>query len=189
MTSLKLSKGSKILLIGGGLWYFGEGMFGPLLALFTERIGGDVLNITWAWATYLMFYGVLSIVIGYLSDTRFSKEKLMVIGYAVNAVFTFGYLFVDDPISLLLVQAGLGVAAALATPTWNALFDEWSKEHVDGYAWGISEGVASIVTAISIVVGGLVVTKYGFIALFTIMGSVQVLATFYQARIFLLPTR
>lgn len=175
-----------MLLIGGGLWYLGEGMFGPLLAVFTEQIGGDVLNISWAWSMYLVVYGLLSIWFGRYSDVHRNREKLMILGYALNAFFTFGYLFVTDMMSLLIVQAGLGVASAMATPTWNALFDHHSAEKIDGFAWGVSEGVASIVTAGAIIFGGFIVTLYSFSVLFLIMGCVQTLATLYQARILLI---
>lgn len=178
-----LSKEAKILLLGSGIWYLGEGLFGPLIAVFTERIGGTILDISWAWAAYLIFYGLLSIIFGRLSDTYINKEKMMVLGYALNAVFTFGYLLVSTPISLFIVQAGLGIAAALATPTWNALFDEFSDNAVDGTAWGISEGMANIVTGISIVIGGLVVSYYSFNTLFIAMGIIQILATILQAKI------
>jgi MFS family permease len=157
-------------------------MFGPLLAVFTEQVGGDIFNVSWAWSVYLFVYGSLSIVIGYFADFL-HKGWLMVAGYALNAVFTFSYLLVDDPLSLLVVQSGLGVAAALATPTWNALFDEWSSTDVDGYSWGLSEGVASIITAIAILVGGMVVYHYSFTVLFIAMGTMQVIATIYQSRI------
>jgi MFS family permease len=184
MEKRRLSVGTKILLIGGGFWYFGEGMFGPLLAVFTEQVGGDIFNVSWAWSVYLFVYGALSIVIGYYADF-FNKGILMVVGYALNAAFTFAYLLVDNPTSLLLVQSGLGVAAALATPTWNALFDEWSSASVDGYSWGLSEGVASIITAIAILVGGMVVYYFSFTTLFITMGFIQVIATVYQSKILL----
>ena len=37
---MALNKNLKILLYGGNIWYFAEGMLGPLFAVFTERIGG-----------------------------------------------------------------------------------------------------------------------------------------------------
>ena len=117
-----LRKEAKVLLIGSGLWYFGEGLFGPLIAVFTGEIGGTLLDLSSAWAAYLIVYGALSMLFGKISDGRFSKEVLMVLGYALNAAFTFGYLLVETSADLLVVQAGLGVAAAMATPTWNALF-------------------------------------------------------------------
>ena len=88
----------KILLYGGNLWSLGAGMFGPLFAVFAERIGGDILDISWAWATYLIVTGILIILIGKISDKRNNKEKLMMWGYALNAVFTFGYIFVSNPL-------------------------------------------------------------------------------------------
>lgn len=177
-----LSSGSKILLIGGGIWYLGEGMFGPLLALFTQEIGGSILDISWAWSVYLLVYGLLSIWFGYMAD-RFRKEWLMLGGYALNAIFTFGYLLVDDQYSLLFVQAGLGISAALATPTWNALFGQYAQGEINGYAWGLSGGVANIITAVAILIGGLIVNYYSFTTLFIVMGTIQVFATIYQAKI------
>lgn len=175
-------KGLKILLYGGSLWYLGEGMFGPLLAVFTERVGGSVLDISWAWAMYLVFYGVLAIILGRAAD-HMHKGKMMMWGYGLNALFTFGYLLVSNPLQLLAVQAGLGIAAALAMPTWSALYDEFSTEDVDGAAWGLAGGMASIVTGIAIVVGGFIVEYSSFTLLFIVMGCIQVVATIYQANI------
>src|SRR3990167_7351585 len=103
---MPLNRNTKILLYGANIWYFGEGMLGPLFAVFTERIGGDVFDITWAWATYLMVTGILYIVVGKIIDGKDSKAKVMVIGYALNALVTFGYLFVSTRWHLLLVQVG-----------------------------------------------------------------------------------
>lgn len=172
----------KILLYGGNIWYFAEGMFGPLLAVFTAEVGGSILDISWAWSTYLIFYGILAINVGRVAD-RVDKARLMVWGYGLNALFTFGYVFVDSPFTLLLVQAGLGIAAALAAPTWNALYDEYSDKKIDGSAWGLAGGSASIVTGIAIVVGGLVVEQFSFDILFLAMGVIQTIAFIYQARI------
>ncbi len=179
-------KEMKVLLYGGSVWYFAEGMFGPLLAVFTEEVGGSILDISWAWSIYLIFYGVLSIVLGKLSD-HMDKAKLMVAGYGINALFTFMYVFVDSPTTLLVVQAGLGIAAAMATPTWDALYDEYSSAEEDGTAWGLAGGMASIVTGIAIVLGGLVVEVFSFNTLFITMGVIQTIAFVYQARILKMP--
>ena len=118
----------KILLYGSNLWYLGEGMLGPLFAIFAERIGGNILDISWAWATYLIVTGLLSIIIGKISDTKISKEKLMIAGYLLNTIFTFSYLTVSEPIHLFFVQGGLGIAAALPSPTWSALYAKYEDK-------------------------------------------------------------
>lgn len=180
--SPKINRKIQILLYGANLWYLGEGMFGPLLAVFTEQIGGDILNITAAWATYLIVTGFLTILVGKISD-KGNAEGLMVAGYALNALFTFCFILVDTQFQLLLVQAGLGVAAALATPTWNALYAKHEDRKHAGFAWGLAGGEFQIVTGAAIIIGGLLVNSYSFTTLFIIMGSIQVLAALYQAQI------
>lgn len=172
----------KILLFGSSIWYFAEGMFGPLLAVFTEEVGGNILDVSWAWAAYLIFYGVLSIIIGRIAD-RSDKVNIMLWGYGLNAIFTFGYIFVDSSMMLLVVQAALGVAAAMASPTWDALYDEYSVKEYDGTAWGLAGGSASIVTGIAIILGGLIVQYLSFDFLFLLMGLIQIVAFIYQTAI------
>lgn len=173
----------KVLLIGSNLWYFGEGMFGPMFAIFADKVGGSILDITWAWATYLIVSGVLVMIIGNLAD-KGSREKIMVAGYALNAFFTFCYLFVQAPFQLFLVQAGLGLAAAMAIPTWTALYDiNHKNDKKESYVWGLASGQAQIITGLAIIFGGLIVSNYSFQALFITMGIIQVIATIYQARI------
>jgi MFS family permease len=179
----KLSRATKILLIGANMWYFGEGMLGPLYAVFAERIGGDLLDITWAWATYLVMTGVFHIIIGRLINGKPYKAKVMIAGYALNALFSFGYLLVSSPWQLFFVQAGLGLAEATGTPAWDALFAKNIKEEQDTFVWGLSSGQSQIITGIAVVCGGFIAHYISFNALFITMGIIQVIATLIQARI------
>ena len=171
------------LLVGANIWYFGEGMLGPLLAVFTQQIGGDIFDITWAWSTYLIVTGLCFIVVGKIVDRRIDARKVMVAGYALNAICTFGYIWVASPWQLFVVQAGLGVANALATPTWDALYAKHEDKKHDTYQWGIAGGQAQIITGVAILIGGSIVSLVSFRELFLFMGVIQVIATFYQARI------
>ena len=173
---------AQILLWGSNLWNFANGMLGPLFAVFAARIGGDILDISWAWALYLAVMGVCTIAVGAISDVV-SKEKLLLLGYAMTTFFTFSYLTISTPTQLFLVQAGLGVAIALSNPTWYALYAKYSSVRREGYRWGLADGAASIVTAVGILIGGLIVELYSFEALFITMGIVNIIATIYQAQI------
>lgn len=177
-----LNSQERILLYSSNIWNFADGMLGPLFAVFAARIGGNVLDISWAWAIYLIVTGIFVIIIGKLSD-KFSKEKIMVAGYALTAIFTFGYLLVSTPAHLFIIQAGLGVALALSNPTWFALYDKYSDTRHEGYVWGLSDGQAKIFTGIAIIIGGFIINYFSFKVLFIIMGSIQTIATIYQARI------
>lgn len=170
-----LNKKVRALLFADVTWFFGEGMLGPLFAVFTQRIGGNILNITSAWATYLIVTGLLIILIGKVSD-KINKKKLVFWGYVLNAILTFCYLLVSNPIQLLILQAGLGVAAAMATPTWDALYSECENKKKDGYTWGLADGASQLFTGLAIVIGGFIVIYLSFPILFIIMGIIQIIS-------------
>lgn len=170
----------KILLYSNNLWVFGEGMLGPLFAVFAQRLGGSILDISWAWSIYLIVTGILVIVIGKISDVKISKEKLMITGSFLNALFTFGYIFVSSPVQLFLVEAGLGVAAALSSATWSALYSKHGDSSKAGYMWGLANGQAQLTMGVAIIVGGFIVNHFSFTILFITMGIIQAIAAIYQ---------
>jgi len=178
-----INRYTKVLLYGANLWYLSDGMLGPFIAIFTEQVGGGILDISWAYSVYLIVTGLMTIVVGKISDKHKCQEVLMVIGYAINTVFTFGYLLVDSTTTLFLVQAGLGLSSALATPTWSALYSKHENKRSSGYVWGLASGESSLVIAGAIILGGLVLQYYSFSVLFIIMGFIQLAATAYQSKI------
>lgn len=179
---MKLNRTSKILLWGANIWYFGEGMMGPLYALFAEKVGGDILDITWAWSGYMVCTGVCYILFGKIFNRKKYKVQLMVMGYTLNALLTFGYLWVDNPLKLFIVQVGLGIAEAIGTPLWDALYASSLNEEHDTYAWGLSTGQSQVVSGVAFGVGGLLTYYYSFTILFVAMGVIQLLAAVVTAQ-------
>ena len=177
-----MKREEKILLIGASFWWLGEGLFGPLFAVFAGRIGGSILDISWAWATFLLVTGFLEIFVGRISD-KIGHAGLMITGFALNAFFTFCYLFIHTTQELFIVQAGLGVALALADPTWDALYAKFEDRRRPGYIWGLQHGVEELITGASIFIGGIIVSYYSFVTLFIIMGTIQTIGAIYQAKI------
>ena len=173
----------KILLWSSNIWIFADGLLGPLFVVFAQKIGGDIFEITWAWAVFLITTGIVSIFIGKISDSTISKESLVTLGYALTSLFTFSYLLVSAPLHLLFVQMGLGLALALCSAPWLALYDEHSDDKRDGYIWGLSDGWGRILSGIAMVLGGLIVSIFSFKVLFITMGVLQAISTVYQARI------
>ena len=180
---MKLHNTTKILLLGANIWYFGEGMLGPLFAIFTEKVGGDILDITWAWSTYLVCTGIFYIVIGKLVNRKAYKVQILVLGYSLNAVFTFGYLFVSNPLQLFLVQVGLGIAEAIGSPIWDSLYAKSITEEHDTYAWGLSTGQSQIVTGVAFAIGGALTEIFSFNVLFIVMGIIQIIAAITTSRL------
>lgn len=178
-----MTAGGRILLWSSNIWIFADGLLGPLFAVFAQKVGGDVLEITWAWAIYLIATGIASMVVGKISDVYIKKETLLTAGYALTALFTFGYLFVSTPVHLFVVQAGLGLALALCNAPWFALYDEYSDDDQNGYIWGLTDGLGKIIGGTAIIVGGFIVSVFSFNALFITMGILQTAALLYQLRL------
>jgi MFS family permease len=120
--------------------------------------------------------GFATIIVGRLALTVRRQQWLAVIGFGTYAMVTFGYIFVHTPAQLMFVQALLGVAQALATPTWYALYAHVGSK-ASGESWGDMQGQSSIVMGLAFIGGGLVAAHVSFQVLFALMGSVQVLAT------------
>lgn len=171
-----MNRYQKVLLLSSYVWFFGEGLLGPLYAVFTAHIGGDILELTGAYALYLITMGCLSIYIGKFSDHH-SKKFLMTLGYSLNAIVTFGYLFVDSPFKLFAIQGLLGIAAALATPTWNSLFSMYEEKKHAGEEWGLDNGGSQIISGLAVITGGFIITYFSFTSLFLLMGIIQILST------------
>ncbi len=178
---MKLTKATKILLLASSLWYFGEGLFGPLLAIYAEKIGGDMLDITWAWALYLVVTGISYGVVGKLFMRSNYKKHAMIFGYGLNAVLTFCYIFVHNTQELFLLQIGLGIAEALSTPIWDSLFASNLEDKENSFHWSLASGHTHFVSGIAIAIGGLIANYVSFEALFIVMGCIQVLATLIQS--------
>lgn len=178
-----MNNATKLLLVGSSLWYFAEGLLGPLFAVFSEQVGGDVLDITGAWAAYLIVSGIAYPLVGRLLNRSRWKYRMITVGYALNTLFTFAYLFVTNTTHLLLVQVGLGVAEAISTPSWDAFFASQLGEKEDTFLWGVASGHTQFISGVAILVGGLIAELVSFRALFVAMGCISLAATLVQARL------
>ena len=177
-----MGKHASVLVWSSNLWNFGDGLLGPLFTVFAQRIGGNILDVTWAWGVYLVTMGIGIIIVGHISN-RVSKLHLLVTGYLLSTICTFGYLLVHSAEMLFIVQGGLGIATALANPTYLALFARYSAGAGEGSAWGWADGRDKIAIGLAVFAGGFIVNRAGFEVLFIAMGIMQFAATLYLARL------
>ena len=82
----------RTLLIAATLGSIGEGMLGPMLSIFTQKIGGSPLDIAASWSVYLIVTGLFMVVVGYYTDRIEAPEWLLVLGYLLNALHLWLHL-------------------------------------------------------------------------------------------------
>ncbi len=166
----------KILIFSSIFYNFAAGLFGPIYAIFVQEIGGTILTASIAWSVYTFFIGALMLIFGRMED-KFNKRKLFVVGRVINACGIIGYLFVDSPASLFVVQGILGVAVAIMNPTFEAIFSRGLDVGKESTEWSLWEGSINIFYSGASLIGGTIASVFGFKYLFMFMAASSILST------------
>ncbi len=174
----------KFLLFADGFSILAVGMFGPIYAIFVERIGGDILTAGGAYAAFSITAGILLFLISRWEDHVKHKEKLVVLGYALGSIGILGYLFISAPIHLFVVQIILGMAGAIGSPAYDAIYSRCLDRGRFASEWGMYESMEYIVTAIAALFGAFVAAFFGFQSLFLIMFFLSLVGLFISLRLF-----
>lgn len=142
--------------------------------MFAERIGGDILEITGAFAVFAIFAGLFQIFVAKIVDVSYEKEFVLAAGYFITALGELGYIWVSSPLHLFVVQAVLGIALGLVNPSLDFLYSIHLDSGRGGFEWGIYEGVVLIAQGIGAILGGGIVTMTGgFSVLFIAMAALS----------------
>src|SRR5829696_6859807 len=120
----------KILLLTDAFYLLATALLLPIYAIFVKQIGGDLLDASWTYALYMFSAGLVIYFFARWED-KLKNEKLFVIaGYLLGIVGAFGYLFVNSPLALFVVQIILGISAGMKDPAYDALFSKAGKAHL-----------------------------------------------------------
>lgn len=174
---------AKYLLVSESMYEFAAGLFGPIYAIFVEKIGGGILAASWAWSVFAIVIGVTLLVMGRIEDRLKKDELVVVIGFALAAAGFLGYVFVSELWHLFLVQAILGFGWAFGTPALDSVYARNLEKGKTDSQWGAWEASMHIVSGISAFIGGIIATLLGFKVLFLLMFGVAVTAVFVAANI------
>ena len=172
-----MKKWLKILLFADLFSMVGMAMITPIYAIFVQQIGGDILDASSAWATFAFVSGILMYLIGKWEDRKKYHQQTLVAGYGLQAIGFLGYLYVGSVAQLLIVQSILGIATAISTPTFDALYSAFLDKGKYATEWSMWEGMNMIVTAIAALIGGVIAEYLGFRVLFVIMATIGGIGT------------
>lgn len=176
----------KILLFADAITLFSGALLGPIYAIFVEKIGGDILDASVAFAIFSLVSGVVIFVIGRFEDRVKEQEILIAAGYIVIAIGYFCYLLVQNPTHLFIAQAIIGFGMALELPAIDATYAKHMDSKRAAYNWGAWEGMNRFTMGGGALLGGLIVTVFGFHTLFILMGILCIGSAIF---IFLLPRK
>lgn len=139
---------------------FAQGVFVPIYAFFVQKIGGGLLETSWAIAVYSIIMGIGTIIIHkikwaqrYRMHFLWSGWLLWVMSIAVYFVMT------QNIITLYISQILNGIGDALSRPEFDALFSRETKRDLE-VGWAFFEGTTSIFAGIAALVGGFIATYF-----------------------------
>jgi MFS family permease len=169
-----MSKVVRTLLLAEGFFLFASGLLGPIWAVYVEKIGGDILEASGAFGTFMLTAALVTYFFSKIEDRQRHKAKFIIAGYLIGSVGFLGYLFVAGPISLFVVQAILGLTVAVKDPAYDGLFSRFAKRHLT-LAWGEWEAMDYLTAGISAIIGGIIASFFGFKTLILIMVAFSLL--------------
>lgn len=157
----------RTLLVSESIWSFGSGLFFPIFAIFSAQVGGDIIDAGIAAAIFLFVTSVLEYPIGKLLS-KYNEKYFIVADYFLEALVFVGYIFVNNPIQLFVLQAILGLANAIGDPAWESLYGRSAANVNSGKLWADSHMYVGIFNSFGILLGAFLVNIYGFSAVFAI---------------------
>ena len=152
----------KILISSYTLSTFSEGILMPIYAVFVQKIGGDILDASSAIAVFFITQGIFTMLIHRLKWSDKNRTFLLIAGWAIWVLGVFSYLFVSSLLILFLAQVLTALGNAMADPIfYRELSDNTDRRHKT-FEWGFFEGIQTVFDGLAALVGGLVVTLWGF---------------------------
>ena len=177
------NKQIRILLATNSFILVAGAMLGPIYALFVEKIGGNLLDASYAFATYTLAAGITTLVSGKYADKIKGNKLILVTGYGIMGLAFFGYTLVNSIWSLLAVQILIGLGEAIYSPAFDALYSKHLDNYKSGEEWGAWESINYFTMALGAIAGGFLVTLFGFDIMFIVMGLLSFIAAIYLLRL------
>jgi len=162
-----MKRGFKLLILSDLLIIMAFGLISPILAIFIKEdlIGGSAFAAGLSISIYLFTRAVFGIPFGRVEDHH-AKKRFLLIGTYLIAIAPLGYYFLNNIYQLYLVQFMYGFGAAMAFPAFGALFIHYMDHGKEAYEWSVYGTVIGLGTAVTALVGGAIVQRFGFNYLF-----------------------
>ena len=147
---------------------FGSGLLLPIYAFFVQKIGGGIVETSWAIALFSIVMGVTILAIAQTKWSHVYRKECLLVGWFIWLLGLILYCYIRDITMLFIAQILNGLGNALSSPAFDAELSEQASDDLSG-GWGILEGVTSIFSGLAAIIGGYLTSRYGFDTLFAFM--------------------
>ena len=127
----------------------------------SDKLGASLSDILWILNSYVLVYAVLLITAGRLGDL-YGPKRLFLIGLVIFMLASAACGFAQTPDQLIIFRVVQGIGGALLTPQTLSVLTVIFPPEKRGAAFGIWGATAGVATIAGPVVGGWLVTDFGW---------------------------
>ena len=141
----------------------------------SDKLHASLADILWILNAYILVYAVLLVTAGRLGDL-YGPKLLFQIGLVVFTLASVACGFAQNPSQLIIFRVIQGVGGAMLTPQTLSVLTVIFPPDKRGAAFGIWGATAGIATVAGPVIGGWLVTDFGWRWIFFVNVPVGLLA-------------
>ncbi len=162
-------------------FWSGINAVGPIFAVFVADhvSGGSVEAAGTSVTVYLLARVMVELFVARILNQSTDDKKFV---FAMSGTFVVGlcyvgFMFADNIVTVLFLQAAVGASLAVASPAKYALFSEHLDKGKESTEWGVYDAVSMGGMALTAAIGGYVAQTYGFAFLFGIAATLILIGT------------
>ncbi len=159
----------RILLTCSIFIHGGINLLAPIYAIFIKNIGGTIVDAGVTIGFYAILKGVLYFAFRQLKESRFSKRLMIAAGYFIFFLGYVSYIFAHNVVHVLMIQGLLALGEVVINPSWSAAIATALTKGKERSIYSDFYGYRSMFEGAAAIAGGLLATKLGFQALFSLM--------------------
>jgi len=152
----------------------------PIFAIFaaTKIPGGNTEIAASSFSSYLIVRVIFELISGrYLAKSKeMQKFIISIAGIVLISLGYIGFAMTKDIYSLFIFYSVIGVGLGIASPAKNSLFSSHLDKDKEVTEWSIYDGFVFMGMAMSATIGGFVANRYGFIFLFYLVATTNLLS-------------
>ena len=141
----------------------------------SDKLHASLSDILWVLNAYILVYAVLLITAGRLGDL-YGPKQLFLVGMVIFTAASVACGFAQNPTQLIIFRILQGVGGALLTPQTLSVLTVIFPPDKRGAAFGIWGATAGVATLAGPVLGGWLVTDFGWRWIFFVNLPVGIVA-------------
>src|SRR5689334_3973853 len=151
------------------------------LPALVRQLHATTTQLQWVVDAYNLVFAALLLAFGSLSD-RFGRKGMLLAGLAVFGTASLAGGFTTTPAQLIAARAVMGLGAAMTFPaTLSLISNVFTERRERARAIGLWGAVAGVAIAMGPIVGGWLLERYSWAAIFIAMAPVAAAAVILAA--------